>query len=100
MALCGVIFAARACPVTRHELVIHTHDVVGVRRLEEWLLDGISAEKAQDQFFFLLGGCALVVLFPRHVFESRCAFRLLIPPVPTWTSVSQSGQCSLLSAVS
>ena len=27
MALCGIRFAARACPVTRHKLVIHTCDV-------------------------------------------------------------------------
>ena len=31
--------------------------------------------------------------------ELRCAFRLLIPPVPTWTSVLQSWQHILLSAV-
>ena len=27
MVLCGVRSAARACPVMRHELVIHTHNV-------------------------------------------------------------------------
>ena len=50
-------------------------------------------------FSFFCGGFALVALFSWHFFELWCLFRLLIPPVPTRTSVSQSGQYSLPSIV-
>jgi len=33
MALCGISFAARACPATRHELIMHAV-YVGIRSLE------------------------------------------------------------------
>ena len=56
-------------------------------------------KKLKISFSFFCGGCVLITLFSLHVLESQCTFRLLIPLVPTWTSVSQSGQWSLLSAM-
>jgi len=52
-----------------------------------FFLDRISAEKLKIDFSFFCGGCTLVALFSRHFFEFQCAFRLLIPPDPTWTFV-------------
>ena len=56
-------------------------------------------KKLRSDFSLFCGGSVLAVLFSLQVFESWCAFRLLILPVPTCTSALHSLQWSLLSAV-
>ena len=112
-ALCGIRFTTTACPVTRHELIVHASGnnntlAIGYRHYASWVANGFRKD-GSGVYWWRWGDSrgvllyrflsVLAVSFSLQVFESRCAFRLLIPPVPTCTSALHSSQRSLLSAV-